>query len=409
MNVAVLTTLLPFARRSGGEVCSARLVEALGGRATERLVIGFGDPAVPPGASPGPEVLSLGPSPTEFAALSTAGKIAAWGRAFTSRQAWSVQRWRDGRAGARLCAALAGRRIDLVVIDHLQMAAWLDLLPAATPSMLMAHNVEPEVYAALAAHSTNAAARWALAREQRLLARLDAEALRRVGAVACLTATDAAHYRRLAATLGVRPRIEVLPGFFADTAGACRECAPAAPVEPGPAARLRRRIGLIGTWNWQPNRIGLDWFVREVLPRLDCADCEVVIAGRGLTPTELPSGVCAVGFVPSAAAFYEAVDLIAIPSLTGSGVQEKTIEAIGAFKPVVATTPALRGLGECPPHVHCADTPAGFADACRRALADPAAATAARRWNAQRRADYGAALARLLGVASADVSNGLRR
>ncbi len=52
-----------------------------------------------------------------------------------------------------------------------------------------------------------------------------------------------------------------------------------ATVAPHPTTSPEFDVGLIGTWNWEPNRIGLDWFLREVAPLLP-ADIRVGVAGR---------------------------------------------------------------------------------------------------------------------------------
>ncbi len=43
-------------------------------------------------------------------------------------------------------------------------------------------------------------------------------------------------------------------------------------------------LTLIGTWTWHPNRIGLEWFLREVKPLLP-KDVSIAIAGN--TPADL--------------------------------------------------------------------------------------------------------------------------
>jgi hypothetical protein len=74
---------------------------------------------------------------------------------------------------------------------------------------------------------------------------------------------------------------------------------------------------------------------------------------------------------------YEAVDIVAVPSITGSGVQEKAIEAIASGRPVVATRHALRGLTHAlPHHVLLADSAGQFAQHCALASLDLPADTA---------------------------------
>jgi len=95
------------------------------------------------------------------------------------------------------------------------------------------------------------------------------------------------------------------------------------------------------------------------------------------------------------------VDVLAVPSLHGSGVQEKAIEAIGTGRPVIASAHALRGLGPLlPPQVHAASDANEFAQLCAQVplatdippdcAAQAQSALAA--WVASRQALYAAAL-----------------
>ncbi|TIP66067.1 MAG: glycosyltransferase family 4 protein, partial [Mesorhizobium sp.] len=67
---------------------------------------------------------------------------------------------------------------------------------------------------------------------------------------------------------------------------------------------------LIGTWTWQPNRIGLDWFLKKVVPHLR-PDFRVRIAGgvpSGVTSAH--PGVEFVGRVPDAQTFVRSAAVI---------------------------------------------------------------------------------------------------
>ena len=54
-------------------------------------------------------------------------------------------------------------------------------------------------------------------------------------------------------------------------------------------ATINYDAGLIGTWTWQPNRVGLEWFIREIAPKLP-EGFKVAVAGS--LPDGLPD--CAV-------------------------------------------------------------------------------------------------------------------
>jgi hypothetical protein len=108
------------------------------------------------------------------------------------------------------------------------------------------------------------------------------------------------------------------------------------------------------------------------------------------------------GRVDNVRDFLEAVDLIAIPSLNGSGIQEKALEAISTGLPVIASPHALRGLARgLPPNVRMASGAKGFAAACLEGVSfvEPERSSwddAVELWRADRRKAYAEALQRCL-------------
>ena len=121
-------------------------------------------------------------------------------------------------------------------------------------------------------------------------------------------------------------------------------------------------VGLIGTWSWAPNRVGLDWFLERVVPLLP-ADVTVAIAGRiDGPPQNMPANVSFVGRVPDAQDFVRGSRVVALATKGGTGVQLKTIETFEEGLPAVATPAALRGIDAVPDNVRVADDPQAFAD-----------------------------------------------
>jgi len=393
MNILFLTNVLPFRRRNGGEVCSSRLIAQLCDVSDRVLVVGRGDVSSAP-KIPQLDVRSLAPPATEFAKMSAVQKLLSLVGAFASGDAWTVQRMSSG-VMQTLHQAVGDEAFDCVFVDHLQIYNWYQALGLTKSAVLVAHNVEHQVYGDLLQRSSNIVSRWVLEREQRLLYQLDESVLKDIGIVACLTEVDRAYYTNLARSLGVDATVETIPSFFNGSLGSVQ---PSKVVEPRSAGTWR--IGILGTWTWESNRLGVEWFLKKVLPHID-SECEVVIAGRGLQTDQLPTQVRYLGFVESAEQFLLSSDVIAIPSIVGGGVQEKTIEAIGYGIPIVATDVAVRGIQPCPSHVQVVSTPHEFAAACcRRQGYDPVQAqTEACAWNVKRRSQYESAIDKLLAAA----------
>lgn len=119
------------------------------------------------------------------------------------------------------------------------------------------------------------------------------------------------------------------------------------------------------------------WFLREVATRAGVA---VKIAGN------VDSGVRArapaeyeiykewfLGRVPDPGAVYAGAKLVLLPTIGGTGLSIKTVEALSSGLPIIATPQALRGMGEAALGIEGVTVAAGPEDFAR-ALAGQAAA-----------------------------------
>jgi Glycosyl transferases group 1 len=216
---------------------------------------------------------------------------------------------------------------------------------ADLPSLWVAHNVE-HVSAQENAESAESAIKRALfRRDARILQKLERQLASRARFVYTLAEEDRA-------PLGVS---SLSRSAFV----------PLVTLQDAPAYTLARDIiydaGLIGTWTWQPNRVGLEWFIREVAPKLP-NDFKVAVAGS--LPSGLPDApgcVEYIGRVPDAKEFIRACAVIPLVARGGTGVQLKTIETFEMGLPSVATASSLRGIDFRPENCLISDDPADFA------------------------------------------------
>lgn len=277
-------------------------------------------------------------------------------------------------------ALLRQQTFDIVVIDHAQMGFLLPCFPKSQPLVFIAHNVEGDLYRELA-QKKSLLKRLPFVREASLMARMERQLLGRAQSTWTLTAEDAQTFQTKYGATQIQPFI--IPG--------------PSPTERTPSLLptlqepVRYDIGILGTWSWQPNAEGLQWFMAQVLPHLP-STLRIGLAGRGADwANGVDSRVDYVGFVESPQQFFEQCQMIAIPSIAGGGIQIKTLEAISFGKPLVATPTALRGLGHWPDYVQVADTPDEFATALVHQLAlpaDPTASQKASHWLKQRHDNF---------------------
>jgi hypothetical protein len=242
---------------------------------------------------------------------------------------------------------------DGFVINAVQFAGAFEAL-FDKPSIFVAHNVEFRSAEENAAAADSAFQRSLYLREARLLKALEARLCRKARFIFTLAEGDRAALRVEGDT-----RSAVLPLVTRTTP----------PPAPSPRA-IECDAALIGTWTWQPNRIGLDWFLGAVVPYLP-KSFRIRIAGH--VPAGVTSdhpGVEFVGRVPDANEFVRSGAVVPLISRAGTGVQLKTIETFENGLPSVATTRSLRGIEYKPENCTVTDDPREFAEALERYAAE---------------------------------------
>jgi polysaccharide biosynthesis protein PslH len=385
VGVLFLTTVLPGARRMGSEVASQAVIEALRRRGATVDVLGYvrvdDDYRLRPGET------CVGRRHIETA--SAGGRALFWlATSVLAGLPYSSGKYRSRAYVRAVRAHLDSGRYGLVVLDHAQLGWLIPKLRAGVPVVAMAHNVEAEMYAQLARGARGLAGRLVYGREAASIARLERTFVDAADLVFALTDHDASVFRGIKSTPGEVAVIGL----------------PAAASHAAPLSVAKSfDVGLIGSWTWKANAEALEWFLSKVHPLLP-PDCTVHVAGGGAERyTQGYANVVARGFVPSAQDFLAAARVVAIPTLSGGGIQIKTLDAIASGSSIVATPVALRGIDDVPDSVTEADTPRDFAAALVRALSDPGAEISAsgRAWARARELRFERDVALAIGLASA--------
>ncbi|WP_281990305.1 glycosyltransferase [Sulfitobacter geojensis] len=117
-----------------------------------------------------------------------------------------------------------------------------------------------------------------------------------------------------------------------------------------PAARARKGLSFLGSFRHHPNTEGIQWFIRDVMPRLISQDpsAHLSIYGSGMgddiralqTDHILPHG-----FIDNAADAYNAHRVFVAPLLSGAGIKGKVLGALSHGIPCVLSPVAAEGIG----------------------------------------------------------------
>jgi GT2 family glycosyltransferase/glycosyltransferase involved in cell wall biosynthesis len=150
-----------------------------------------------------------------------------------------------------------------------------------------------------------------------------------------------------------------------------------------PRGRAPLTMLFLGSWRHDPNRIAVDWFVRQVLPLILAQEpqAKLVIVGSDPPPEHTYADHAAhmemLGYVEDIREPLARYAIFVCPILSGSGVRVKLLEAFAAGIPVVSTKVGAEGLAvEDGEFCALADAPAEFAARVVALLRDPERAAA---------------------------------
>jgi glycosyltransferase involved in cell wall biosynthesis len=145
---------------------------------------------------------------------------------------------------------------------------------------------------------------------------------------------------------------------------------------PGPEAR--RDLFFIGGFEHHPNVDAVQWFSREVLPRVRARLPEVVFRVVGSKPTREVQALASnqvevAGYVADVDPWFERARVFVSPLRFGAGMKGKIGQAMSHGLPVVTTTIGAEGMGLVDgEHALVADDPEAFAAAVVRVYQDEA-------------------------------------
>ncbi len=349
MHLVFVTSIVPHeAPTTGYEIANVAIIDALRGAGIQVTVLGYtwhdtitSDPE---------NTIVLGSIDIRTANASLPQRMIWLSKAIVAGLTFSSIKLRVATPAEVSAALHSIGAYDGYVINAVQFAGAFEGLFEDKPSILVAHNVEFRSAEENADAASGMLQKFLYRREARLLKNLEARLCANASFVFTLADEDRA-------PLGVN----------SNEKSATLPLVTRSSLPPPPS---RRQIvcdaALIGTWTWQPNRIGLDWFLEWVVPHLP-DDFRVHIAGQ--LPADLSSqhpGVSFVGRVPDATEFVRGAAVIPLISRAGTGVQLKSIETFELGLPAVATTRSLRGIDRIPENCIVADDAQEFAEALLR-------------------------------------------
>lgn len=283
-------------------------------------------------------------------------------RSLLRRRPFTTYVYESAELDARLDALLAGSRFDLVHVDSLDLARFLPRLREVGPVVCVHHNVESMLLRRRAVAERKLWRRRYVDFQASLLEREERHWYERVDLNVVVSPNDGDAVRRAApgATVDVVPN-----GVDVET------------FHPMPG----REEGLVfaGGAGWFPNRDGMEFLARDILPRIrqSAPDIPVCWVGRA-TEAERAKfasdhAITMTGYVPDVRPYLADGACYVVPLRVGGGTRLKILDAWAMGKAIVSTSVGCEGLAAVDgQNILIRDTPEEFADAVLAVLGDAA-------------------------------------
>jgi sugar transferase (PEP-CTERM/EpsH1 system associated) len=275
---------------------------------------------------------------------------------------YAVAKYRSRRYRERLETLLAAQSYDAVVCDFLVPAVNVpERLPCR--SILFTHNVEAEIWRRHAETATNPITRRLLAQQWSRMLRFEGSALARFDSVLAVSDADRETFERL------------YPGRLRAPVRVVQTGVDTAYFTPATATPDRTNLVFTGSMDWLPNEDAMQFFCREILPRIRRAEptTTLTIVGRAPTPAVRKlaehHGIHVTGRVDDVRPYIARAAVSVVPLRIGGGTRLKIFEAMSMGKAVVSTTIGAEGLPIADGRdIVLADDPGSFADAVVRLI-----------------------------------------
>lgn len=260
------------------------------------------------------------------------------GMNLVSRFPYVLDRYRNAEIREKLRELDQSGELDLIICDFLTPAVHFEDWKPRTPTVLFQHNVESQIWKRLAEEKSNPLARAYFRNQYRRMWTAEKELSAIFDGVVTVSPEDAAFCKTeydLPNVLGAVPT-GVNTEFFQ-------------PLERRkPESGL---IGFLGSMDWMPNIECVQFFVREIFPRIleRHPAARFRIIGRDPAPAvrQLAADHPAVevtGTVDDVRPHLDACELLVVPLRSGGGTRIKIFEAMAQGVPVVSTTIGAEGL-----------------------------------------------------------------
>lgn len=276
-----------------------------------------------------------------------------------SSESYFVSRFRHAAFQKILLNRLKSQHVDIVQFEGIFPALYLNSVKSASSAfcIIRTHNIEFQIWEERMHLAAKGLKSWYIKLQTARLKQFEINQLQMADAWLPISIEDAAVLKSL-----VHPN---KPLYVAPTG---------IEVKKRNVHTNCKDLLFIGSLDWEPNRMGLDWFFSEVWPLLlqSHDSIQITLIGRGAQSYASSMLQCTgLDYVPDLSVFYETHRVVIIPILHGGGMRIKLLEAMAYGMPVVTTSKGNQGVNaQANKHLCIADSALDFFNAITLLLTD---------------------------------------
>ncbi len=256
--------------------------------------------------------------------------------ALVTSDSYNISRFFSSDFNKRLIELLNETNFDVIHLESLFLTPYIDTIKKYSQSkiVLRSHNLEHLIWERLANLEKNKAKKIYLKHLSKKLKTYELNVLNDVDAIASISSEDHKRYTKL----GCEIPLVTIP--FGVDIGL---------YEPLYYQTKNQPLNLfhLGSMDWMPNVEAVNWFLDDVMPKINHLPLMFNIAGKNMPNYLLDLKInhfFAEQEVNSAVDYMSKQDVMVVPLMSGSGMRVKIIEAMALGKTVISTSIGLEGI-----------------------------------------------------------------
>jgi glycosyltransferase involved in cell wall biosynthesis len=331
MKVLQLSYRLPVPPKDGGAIGIWHLLKAYAALGHAVHFIGFNTDKHYLDPSLAREQLAPYVTQADFVYLKTTPSIIGALKSLIKGESYHISRFVNTEMEQQIVRVLQSQTFDLIHLDGIFMAPYIECIRKHSKAqiILRAHNIEFKIWEGLA-DAASGLKRIYLKHLANQLKAYELKAWSKADVVAAINLDELGFIQNYQKTYLLEA------GWF---------------TEEATIQTSSRDFFHIGSMEWIPNKVGLQWFLQNIWPPFvgEHPEAKLHLAGRGLEQNEiLPKGVINHGEVESAKVFMQTYGTMLVPLFHGAGVRIKLIEAFSIGIPTISSDKGIEGLNACP-------------------------------------------------------------